>query len=257
MKKTIQSILTVTLTPVTVLVAGISLTNPVLAKPAAQTPAIKQVERCTLKTCTFYRVDYERAIANGMIDRPSWVDDEELAIQLAYDAIDQGDRYEATIRFAQALVLMSEKHGSTKALDYEQYVDTKLQREQGQTLREYLPMFGRIFPQQSERPLAHTSYKTNYERAIANGLIDRPSRVYDEQEAIDLGFEAMAQGDRYEAAIRFAQALVLMSEKYDSTTALDFEQNLDSKLWEERGQTLREYLPMFGRIFPVNNTAYR
>ena len=260
MKTTIRSILTVTLTPLTVLVAGISIPNPVIAKPAVQIFATKQVERCTPQTCTFYRASYERAIANRIINRPSSVGDEEVAIQLGYDAIAQGDRYEAAIRFAQALVIISERYDSTTALNYERNLDTKLRQEQGQSLRQYLPMFGRILPQQglgAVRPQTRTSYKTNYERAIANGMINRPSSVDDEQRAIELAYQAIDKGDRYEAAIRFAQALVIISERYDSTTALKYERNLDAQFRQEQGQTLRQYLPMFGRIFPQTGNSFR
>ncbi|HEY9710982.1 MAG TPA: hypothetical protein V6D48_22430, partial [Oculatellaceae cyanobacterium] len=77
------------------------------------------------------------------------------------------------------------------------------------------------------------------------------------QEATELAYQAMDQGDRYEAAIRFAQALLLLSEKDGTQEALAFEQRLDSYLLEQQNQTLREFLPLFGRIFPLNSNLYR
>ncbi len=255
MKQAICSTVTAAIVPL--LLAGISLSKPVIAKPVLQKLTTKQVGGCTRQTCTSYRINYERAIANGIINSPSWVADEEEAIQLGYQAIDRGDRDEAAIRFAQALVLISENYGSTRALEYEQYLDTTIQEKQGQTLREFLPLFGRIFYQEAFPPQTRTPYRTNYERAIANGVIERPSPVADEQEATELAYQAIEKGDRYEAAIRFAQALVLISEKEGTTEALDFEHQLDGYILEQQNQTLRDFLPLFGRIFPLNGNLYR
>ena len=255
MKQAICSTLTAAIVPL--LAAEISLPKPVTAKPVVQIPATKQVGGCTRQTCTSYRFNFERAIANGLIDSPSWVADEEEAIQLGYQAIDRGDRYDAAIRFAQALVLISENYGSAKASEYEQYLDSTIQEKQGQTLREFLPVFGRIFYQETFPSQTRTPYRTNYERAIANGAIDRPSPVVDEQEALELAYQAIERGDRYESAIRFAQALVLISEKDGTQEALAFEQRLDSYFLEQQNQTLREFLPVFGRIFPANSNSYQ
>lgn len=255
MKQAICSTLTAALVPL--LVAEISLPQSVTAKPVVQIPATKQVRGCTWQTCTSYRISYERAIAKGVMERPSWVADEEQAIQLAYQAIDQGARYEAAIRFAQALVLISENYDLAAALEFEQNLDTTLQKEKGQTLRKFLPMFERIFSQSISPPQNRTPYRINYERAIANGVIDRPSPVVDEQEATELAYQAIEQGDRYESAIRFAQALVLISETQGTTKALDFERRLDAYILNQQNQTLREFLPLFERIFTLNGNLYR
>lgn len=255
MKQAIWSTLTAALVPL--LAVGISLPKPVTAKPVIQILATKQVGGCTLQTCTSYRIYYERAIANGVINTPSWVTDEEQAIQLAYQAIEQGDRYEAAIRFAQALVLISESYGQMAALEFEKNLDSTFQEEKGQSLREFLPMFGRIFSQAISSPQTRTSYRINYERAIANDLINRPSAVEDEQQAVELAYQAIDQGDRYEAAARFAQALVILSETKGTEEAFAFEQRLDAYIVEQQNQTLREFLPMFGRIFPLNSTSYQ
>lgn len=255
MKQAIWSTLTAALVPL--LAVEISLPKPVTAKPVIQILATKQGGSCTLQTCTSYRIYYERAIAKGVINTPSWVTDEEQAIQLAYQAIEQGDRYEAAIRFAQALVLISESYGQTAALEFEKNLDTTFQEKKGQSLREFLPMFGRIFSQAISSPQTRTPYRINYERAIANGVIERPSPVADEQEATELAYQAIDQGDRYEAAIRFAQCLVLISEKDGTQEALAFEQRLDAYFLEQQNQTLREFLPLFGRIFSLNSNSYR
>jgi transposase len=255
MKKIICSTLTVTLAPLVVLASGISTIEPVTAKPVDLLSATKQERRCTGEACTLYtanynyRANYERAINNGIIDRPSSIDDEERVIQLAYRALGEGDRYEAAIRFAQALVMISERYDPSTALEYEQNLDTRLQEERGRTLREYLPTFGRIFPEQA-LGTSRNSYSIYFERAIANGLIGRPSRVDDKDEAMDLANDAIDDGDRYEAAIRIAQALVIISETESPTKALAFERRLEAKILEQRNQTLREFLPLFGRIFP-------
>lgn len=256
MKKAICSTLSATIVPLTVLAAEINLPKPVAASPAIQTPATKQVRGCTPRTCTSYRINYERAIANGVINTPSWVADEEEAIQLAYQAIDRGERYEAAIRFAQALVLISENYNLTKALEFEQYLDNRSQEENGQTLREFLPIFGRIFPQSSSPTQTRTSYRINYERAIASGVINRPSPVADEQQAVELAYQAIEQGDRYEAAVRFAQALVIISEQEGTANASAFERRLDTYIAEQKNQTLREFFPLFERIFPLNSNLY-
>ena len=115
-------------------------------------------------------------------------------------------------------------------------------------------MFGRIFPQSSAPTQTRTNYRINYERAIASGLINRPSPVADEQQAVELAYQALDRGDRYEAAIRFAQALVIISEQEGTANALAFEQRLDTYIEEQQNQTLREFFPLFGRIFPLNSS---
>ncbi|HAJ61606.1 MAG TPA: hypothetical protein DCP31_22075 [Cyanobacteria bacterium UBA8543] len=254
MKQAICSTLTAVLA---LLIAEISLPKSVTAKLLVQVPATKQVGGCTGRTCTSYRINYERAIAKGVIERPSWVADEEQAIQLGYQAIEKGDRYEAAIRFAQALVLISENYDLKTALEFEQNLDTTLQQEKGQTLREFLPTFERIFSLSVSPPQTDTPYRINYERAIANGLINRPSPVVDEQEATELAYQAIEKGDRYESAIRFAQALVIISETDGTTNALDFERRLDAYFLEQENQTLREFLPLFERILPLSGNLYR
>ncbi|MFB2939215.1 hypothetical protein ACE1B6_28520 [Aerosakkonemataceae cyanobacterium BLCC-F154] len=108
----------------------------------------KQTKRCTPQTCTPYRLNYERAIANGIIRRPSGVATESEAIKLADEAIAKGNKNEAAIRLAQALVIISEKtpQGTANAQALERSLDEDVKARQKQSLRAYLPLFGRIFP---------------------------------------------------------------------------------------------------------------
>lgn len=148
MKKTLQPIVTGTLIPLAVLIAGISFPETAMAKPV-NTTATKQVRRCTPQTCTPYRANYERAIARGIISRPSGVEDVETAISLADRAMAKGDRNEAARRIAQALVILSETQGNQSALAFERTIDADVKAKKGQPLRTFLPLFGRIFPNQN------------------------------------------------------------------------------------------------------------
>lgn len=244
----LQSTVTALLVPVGILIAEINLTQAVMATPVVQTAATKQENS---NNSTSYRKNYESAIARGLINRPSVVEDENQAINLANQALDRGDRYNAAVRFAQALVIISEKDGVTEALAFERRLNNRFQAERGQTLRKYLPMFARVFPE-SPATITHTPYRTNYEKAIARGIIARPSAVEDENQAIQIARQALKWGDFDQAAVRFAQALVIMSEKDQDGTlkALAFEKRLDADILEQHHQTLRGFLPLFGRIFP-------
>lgn len=108
----------------------------------------KQAKPCTPQTCTPYRVNYERAITRGIIRRPSGVPDESTAIKLADEAIAKGNKNEAALRLAQALVIMSEKtpQGTANAQALERSLDADVKNRHKQSLRAYLPLFGRIFP---------------------------------------------------------------------------------------------------------------
>ena len=131
----------------TLLVAGISLTETGIAIPAPN--AAKQTRRCTPRTCTPYRANFERAIANGTIRRPERVPGVEQAIALADRAMTGGDRNEAALRLAQALVILSEEQGTESAIAYERTLEADMKAKKGQSLRTALPLFGRIFPQNS------------------------------------------------------------------------------------------------------------
>lgn len=129
----------------TVLVAPISLTEAGIAIPALNS-ATKQTRRCTPRTCTPYRANFERAIANGTIGRPERVPGVESAIAQADRAMTRGDRDEAARRLAQALVILSEEQGTESAIAYERTLEADMKAKKGQPLRTALPLFGRIFP---------------------------------------------------------------------------------------------------------------
>lgn len=145
MKKSSQLVLTKILIFLAIPLAGINFIDPATAKLTTSS-AIKQIRRCTPTTCTPYRANYERAIANRIISRPSLVADENLAISLADRAISRGDRNEAARRLAQALVIISEKQGNAQALSVESALNADVKKKKGQTLRAFLPLFDRIFP---------------------------------------------------------------------------------------------------------------
>ena len=146
MQKTLKLALTRTLVVLAAMIAYGNFTPTATAKAAAV--FTKQARRCTPKTCTPYRANYERAIANGVIRRPSTVADESQAIKLADEAIAKGNKNEAARRLAQALVIMSEKtpQGTANATALERSLDDDVRARHGKSLRAYLPLFGRIFP---------------------------------------------------------------------------------------------------------------
>lgn len=102
-----------------------------------------------------------------------------------------------------------------------------------------------------------TPFRANFEEAIAMGLIGRPSLVKDEYHAMVLAENALGKGDRPEAARRYAQALVIISETRGATQALAVERSLDAEMLQDKGQTLRDALPDFGLIFPFEGDPYQ
>ena len=151
MKKKLELLATGTLVPLTILIAGVSLTEVATAVPTVNA---NQPRNCTPSTCTAYRANYERAIATRVITRPSLVADENLAIALADRAMAKGDRNEAARRLAQALVIVSESkkpgQGIAGALAIERSLDADMKNKRGQSLRVFLPLFDRIFPQNKD-----------------------------------------------------------------------------------------------------------
>ncbi|MFB2971441.1 hypothetical protein ACE1CD_20945 [Aerosakkonema sp. BLCC-F183] len=130
-------------------IAGVKFAEDAIAIPAINA-GNKQVKNCTSSTCTPYRANYEKAIADRIIARPSLVLDENQAFALADRAMAKGDRNEAARRLAQALVIISESkkpgQGIAGALAIERSLDTDMKNARGQSLREFLPLFDRIFP---------------------------------------------------------------------------------------------------------------
>ncbi len=64
-----------------------------------------------------YRNNWERAINRGIINRPSRVPNSETALRLFFEAARDGDKYNATRRLGQYLVIYSEQYGVYAALE--------------------------------------------------------------------------------------------------------------------------------------------
>ena len=144
MKPSIRSTFTVALVPLTVLAVGFGITQAAAAAPT--NPGTQAIKSCTRESCTPYRANYERAITRSIIRRPSLVTDQYQAIQLADQALQQGNLNEAACRYAQALVIISETQGNAKALAFERRLDAEFLEGRGKTLRQVMPTFGRVFP---------------------------------------------------------------------------------------------------------------
>lgn len=247
MKKLLKSTLVATLIPIVLITTGVNLTSKAIAIPTVQIVTTKQLERGSRRIYeNYYRDNYERAINRGIIRRPSRVNNENRALELAYNALERGRRDEAARRFAQALVTIEKKDGTRAAAFFEQRLNRVLRAEWGQTLNN-MPLFNRIFPIRSSY---NTLYKNGYERAIARGIIRRPSRVSDIDRALDLAYLAIDRRNRREAARRIAQALVMIEERNGTRAALNFERQLNANLKKSFGIGLREYLPFLEVIIP-------
>jgi len=90
------------------IILGLSFCVPSLAQPAQTCP--KQVN-----PEGFYRARYEQAIRYGGFKRPSLVNNWQEAYRLANTAYKQGNNQEASIRFAQAAVILEFQRGTQKA----------------------------------------------------------------------------------------------------------------------------------------------
>ncbi|MBW4510092.1 MAG: hypothetical protein KME64_26785 [Scytonematopsis contorta HA4267-MV1] len=100
------------------------------------------------------------------------------------------------------------------------------------------------------------SYRNNWERAIRRGIIDRPSRVRNSNEAWQLFLEAARNGDRYNATRRLGQYLVIYSEIYGVYAALEEEQRINRVLLRRTDRDIRQLYPLFNRIFPISTPPY-
>lgn len=251
MQKTVKSTVAAALIPLAVLSAIANFPPTATATPIVDVAATKQLRRDSRRIFEDYYINnYERAISRGIIRRPGGVRDADQALDLAEQALRRGDRNEAARRIAQALVMVEDMDGTREALDLERSLDADQVENTGQRLRDGLPLLARIFPSQQ---FSDNSYEDNYERAIAERIIRKPSRVNDPDEAIDLALKALERGRDNEAAVRFAQALVTI-EKMDGTrAALNFERRLNKDVEEEFDLTLRD-LPLFRRIFANRQT---
>lgn len=247
MKGRLKSIAAATLIPLILIATGVNLPSKAIAIPTIQTATTKQIERGSWRIYErYYRDSYERAINSRIIRRPSRVNHENRALQLAYNALERGRREEAALRFAQALVTIENKDGTRAAAFFERRLNRVLRAEWGDSLNN-LPLFNRIFPVQ---PRYNILYKNGYERAIARGIIRRPSRVSSIDRAIDLAYTAMERENHSEAARRIAQALVMIEERHGTRAAVNFDRQLNDEITENYGIGLREYLPLLEIILP-------
>lgn len=247
MKGRLKSIAAATLIPLILIATGVNLPSKAIAIPTIQTATTKQIERGSWRIYErYYRDSYERAINSRIIRRPSRVNHENRALQLAYNALERGRRDEAALRFAQALVTIENKDGTRAAAFFERRLNRVLRAEWGDSLNN-LPLFNRIFPVQ---PRYNILYKNGYERAIARGIIRRPSRVSSIDRAIDLAYTAMERENHSEAARRIAQALVMIEERHGTRAAVNFDRQLNDEITENYGIGLREYLPLLEIILP-------
>ncbi|MEC4985842.1 MAG: hypothetical protein SAK42_17210 [Oscillatoria sp. PMC 1076.18] len=145
MKGATRITLTTTLVSITALIAGFSFAKTATASPILREKSLI-ISDCSRSSCTVYRANYENAIAEGIIERPSLVANENEAINLAREALDRDNKEEAARRLAQAFVIISETESPEQALAAERALDAELLEKRGETLREVLPLFGEIFP---------------------------------------------------------------------------------------------------------------
>ena len=254
MDKLLKSTLAATLIPLVLMTTGVNGAAKAIAISTVEIVTSKQIERGSWRIYeNYYRDNYERAINRGIIRRPSRVQNENRSLELAYNALERGRREEAALRFAQALVSIEKKDGTRAAAFFEQRLNRVLRAEWGQTLNN-LSLFNRIFPNRSNY---NTLYKNGYEQAIARGIIRRPSRVSDINEALNLAYNAIDRGNRSEAARRIAQALVMIEQRNGTKAALNFDRELNEKIEGDFGVLLREYLPLLEIILPSDEYDYR
>ncbi|WP_299406548.1 hypothetical protein [Acaryochloris sp. IP29b_bin.148] len=88
-------------------------------------------------------------------------------------------------------------------------------------------------------------YRGNYESAIAQGLIARPSLVNNAWQSWHLFQVAMHRNDRIEAASRAAQYLVILSEGSGTEQAHQARQSLEQEMVGYYQQPVEVALPMF------------
>lgn len=93
------------------------------------------------KTCRPYRVNYERAIAQGLITRPSLVNSAWQSWHLFQVAMRRNDRIEAASRAAQYLVILSEGAGTEQAHQARQSIEKEMVGYYQQPVEVALPMF--------------------------------------------------------------------------------------------------------------------
>ena len=254
MQKTFKSTLTAILIPLTVIVSSINFIEVAIAKSTVRIAANKEHRRSPQRRYeNYYRDNYQNALNRRIIRRRCKVRNTEAAIDVAFSYLEQNRKTEAAICFAQALVTQEDWEGTQAAFDLQQRLDSEMEDITGRRLREYLPLFSNIFP--IRRRVLSTYYTNHYQQAIARRIIRRPCCTRDEDEAIDLAFEAMERGNRNEAARRFGQALVMVEQMEGIQEALELEEELNYNMEDRYGISLSE-LPLFRRIFPRRASRY-
>ena len=93
------------------------------------------------KNCSLYRMNYEGAIAQGIIRRPSLVRNADQSWRLFHVAMARNDRMEAASRAAQYLVIISERSGTDQAHKARQQVESEFARHYDQPVEVAMPIF--------------------------------------------------------------------------------------------------------------------
>ncbi|MGF1600931.1 MAG: hypothetical protein ACFCU8_02730 [Thermosynechococcaceae cyanobacterium] len=93
------------------------------------------------RACSPYRVNYEGAIHQGIIQRPSLVNSAKHSWHLFHVAMKRNDRMEAATRAAQYLVIVSERSGVDQAHKARQHVEAEFTGYYEQPVEVAMPMF--------------------------------------------------------------------------------------------------------------------
>ena len=99
------------------------------------------VQPAAAKNCSLYRLNYEGAITQGIIQRPSLVRNARQSWHLFHVAMDRNDRMEAASRAAQYLVIISERNGTTAADQARQQVESEFTSHYEKPVEVAMPMF--------------------------------------------------------------------------------------------------------------------
>lgn len=95
-------------------------------------------------------------------------------------------------------------------------------------------------------------YRANYESAISQGLIVRPSRVTSAGQSWHLFQTAMRRNDRIEAASRAAQYLVILSEGLGTEQAHQARYSIEEEIVSHYQQPVEVAMSMFEVILENN-----
>lgn len=93
------------------------------------------------QTCSPYRVNYESAISQGLITRPSLVNNAWQSWNLFQVAMRRNDRIEAASRAAQYLVILSEYAGTQQANQARRSIEQEMVGYYQQPVEVAVPMF--------------------------------------------------------------------------------------------------------------------